>query len=85
MNFKASSKLSVKLTVDRILIFKEAPNVVYSGVTKVLGSPKDFEKNSENEFNSTEVDLSIPIEETLQFQEEKPDLVRQGTLKVVLG
>lgn len=46
----------------RVLVFKEPPVVIYSDINKMIGKPKDLEKNMENPENfSVDVDLTIPL------------------------
>ena len=51
-----------------MLVFKEVPELVYSGLTKTLGKAKELEKNIEDPsyFNS-DIDISIPVEETSEY------------------
>lgn len=48
-----------------MLVFKEAPELVYTGLTRQVGKARELEKNMEElaYFNS-DINLSIPIEET---------------------
>jgi hypothetical protein len=57
------------LTINRVLVFKEAPELVYSGLTKTLGKAKELEKNLEDPscFDS-DIDINIPVEETQEYQ-----------------
>jgi hypothetical protein len=50
------------------LVFKEAPELIYTGLTKTIGKPRDLEKNIEDEayFNSG-INISIPVEDTQEF------------------
>lgn len=52
------------------MIFKESPELVYSGLKRKIGSPVDYEKNEANPeiFDKNDVDLTVPIEETFQHQ-----------------
>ena len=48
-----------------MLVFKEAPRIVFTGLTKALGAPRDLEKNLEDaRYFETTVDISIPHAET---------------------
>jgi hypothetical protein len=48
-----------------VLVFKEAPRIVFTGLTKALGAPRDLEKNLEDaRYFETTVDISIPHAET---------------------
>lgn len=51
-------------------MFREAPEIVYTGLSKNIGRPKDLEKNNEDPsyFNS-DVNLAIPVEDTKEYQE----------------
>ena len=42
---------------------------MYTGLTKILGKPREFEKNLEDTsyFEKEEVDISIPVDETSEF------------------
>ncbi len=46
----------------RILVFKEAPEVLFTGLTKTIGNPRDLSKNLEDPeyFNKENIDLTIP-------------------------
>jgi hypothetical protein len=45
----------------RVLVFKEAPRVVFTGLTKAIGSPRDLEKNLEDlQYFESAIDISIP-------------------------
>ena len=50
------------------MIFKESPELVYSGLKRKIGSPSDLEKNLANPeiFDKNDVDLVIPVEESAQ-------------------
>ena len=52
------------------MIFKESPELVYSGLKRKIGNPSDLEKNIANPeiFDKNDVELSIPVEETAQHQ-----------------
>lgn len=60
-----------ELKEKKILVFKEAPEILYTGLTKVLGHPNEFEKNGTEDFESTETDLSIPVNDTIEFIKNK--------------
>jgi len=34
-------------TVYRVMLFKEAPVLLYTGLTEVIGKPREYEKNVE--------------------------------------
>ena len=47
----------------RVLVLKEAPEVIYTGLTKVIGKPKELEKNLEvPKAFENDYDLTIPID-----------------------
>lgn len=54
--------------VYRVLVFREAPEIVYTGLTRAIGRAKELEKNLEDPaaFDS-EVNLGIPIEDTKEY------------------
>jgi hypothetical protein len=43
----AGSKLFITSTSHRVLVFKDAPRLVFSGLTKAIGAPRELEKNIE--------------------------------------
>ncbi len=59
----------------RVLVFKEAPKLVFTGLTKAIGQPREYEKNLENPaiFDQT-IDLSIPVETTNEFPKPKSNI-----------
>lgn len=51
-----------------MLVFKEVPEVIYTGLNKVIGKPRDHQKNVEEpEYFSSDIDTSIPVEETHEY------------------
>jgi hypothetical protein len=48
----------------RVLVFKEAPTLVYTGLIRTIGKPRDMEKNEEEGgyYFDSEIDISIPVE-----------------------
>lgn len=54
----------------RVLVFKEAPEVVYKGLTKIIGKPRELEKNIEDEsyFENKGFDINIPVEDSEEYQ-----------------
>ena len=54
----------------RILVFKDAPKLLFTGLTKDIGNPREYEKNvveGGDYFEKVEIDISIPLEETAQW------------------
>ena len=54
----------------RILVFKDAPKLLFTGLTKDIGNPREYEKNlveGDDYFQSVQIDISIPLEETAQW------------------
>lgn len=46
------------------------PEIIYSGLKRLIGSPKEIEKNLASEaYFDNEFDLQIPLSETLQYEE----------------
>jgi hypothetical protein len=42
-------------------VFKEAPRVVFSGLSRGIGSPRDLEKNLDDaKYFESAIDISIP-------------------------
>jgi len=50
-------------------VFKEVPEVLFTGLNKPIGKPRDLEKNTEDTsyFNNQGIDLTIPHRETEQY------------------
>ncbi len=64
--------------VYRVLVFKEAPVVVYTGLNKAIGKPRDMEKNNEEggKYFDSDFDISIPVHTTNEYKEvNQQDLV----------
>ena len=54
------------------MVFKEAPELLYSGLTKVIGKPRDLEKNlDETTYFDSNLDIVIPIEITKEYAVEE--------------
>jgi hypothetical protein len=50
------------------LVYKEAPQLVYTGLTAILGKPREYEKNEkEEQYFVNDNDINIPIETTNEF------------------
>lgn len=59
-----------------MLVFRDAPQLIYSGLSKTIGKPRELEKNMEDQsYFDSEMNLSIPVGETSQYQKPK-DFVR---------
>jgi hypothetical protein len=42
--------------------------LVYTGLTRTIGKPRDLEKNLEdNDYFDSGIDISIPVEETSEY------------------
>jgi len=50
--------------VCRVIIIKHAPELVVSGLDKVIGAPEDYNKNLEKGRFPTDLDLTIPRKRT---------------------
>jgi hypothetical protein len=51
------------------MVFREAPRIVFTGLTKTLGAPRDLEKNLEDaRYFETAVDITIPHGETNELK-----------------
>ena len=51
-------------------MFKEAPKILFTGLTKAIGSPREIEKNLEDtKYFDQQVDLKIPHNETNELKE----------------
>lgn len=54
--------------VNRVLVFKEAPEVIYTGLSKQVGKARELEKNEgDQQYFNTNVDIRIPVEETQEY------------------
>lgn len=58
----------------RVLVFKDAPILVYTGLTRVIGKPRDMEKIEEEngKYFDSDLDISIPIENTNEYKKTMP-------------
>ena len=64
--------------VVRILVFKDAPKLLFTGLTKDIGNPREYEKNlveGDCYFDKVDIDVSIPLEETSEWVTLNPLLV----------
>ena len=53
----------------RVLVFKEAPRLVFTGLTKAIGAPRDLEKNLEDtQYFESPLDITIPHAETIELK-----------------
>ena len=49
-------------------MFKEAPKVVLTGLTKVIGNPREFGINlNEEAYFSKDINITIPMDETNEY------------------
>lgn len=74
----------------RILVFKDAPKLLFTGLTRDIGNPREYEKNvveGDDYFENVEIDITIPIEETAQYITLGPILnqVSNSSLKKMAG
>ena len=56
--------------IFRILVFKDAPKLLFTGLTKDIGNPREYEKNlveGNDYFENVEIDMRIPLEETAEW------------------
>jgi hypothetical protein len=54
------------------LVFKEAPELIYTGLTKAIGKPRDLEKNlEETVYFDSKLDIEIPINNTHEYSAEE--------------
>ncbi len=54
----------------RVLVHKEAPIIVYTGLTKIIGKPRELEKNKEEQaYFESQFDFMIPVKDTHEFAE----------------
>lgn len=53
-----------------MLVFKSAPTLLFTGLTKQIGVPRDLEKNLEEPsyFEKADIDTSIPLSETKELK-----------------
>ncbi len=54
----------------RVLVFRDAPEIVYTGLGKQIGKARELEKNMEDpSFFNSDVNISIPVEETAEYKQ----------------
>lgn len=54
----------------RILVFKDAPKLLFTGLTRDIGNPREYEKNlveGDDYFDKVEINIKIPLEETSEW------------------
>lgn len=50
-------------------MFKDAPKILFSGLTKPIGEPRDIDKNLEQEdYFDKDIDITIPHGETTELK-----------------
>ena len=55
------------------MVFRDPPELVYSGLTKTIGKPRELEKNIEDmAYCDSDINISIPVEETAEYSNSKP-------------
>jgi hypothetical protein len=43
-------------------VFRSAPTVIYTGLNKEIGNPREMEKNNDNpDYFDSDINISIPI------------------------
>ena len=53
----------------RVMLFREQPKLIYTGLTEEIGKPREFEKNLEDEsYFQKCFDIKIPIYETTELR-----------------
>ena len=50
----------------RVLVMKQPPEIVYTGMHEVIGNPTDYSNNKQNNGFGRQVDLRIPTHKTDQ-------------------
>jgi hypothetical protein len=57
----ARSKHILYLKAYRVLVFKEAPRILFTGLTKAIGEPRDLDKNLESpDYFEKAINIDIP-------------------------
>jgi len=52
----------------KVFLFREAPSILYTGLSHRIGNPREYEKNvNDDETFSSTAGISIPLEETNEF------------------
>lgn len=67
-----SNSLDIIYNIEcRVLVFKEAPILIYSGLNRAIGKPRDMEKNNEEggKYFDSDFDISIPVEITNEYKQ----------------
>ena len=56
--------------VCRILVFRESPVLLFTGLEKDIGNPREYEKNvaeGEEYFEKVDIDIKIPLDQTNEW------------------
>ncbi len=65
----------------RVLVFKEVPEILYTGLSKVIGQPRDHQRNIEEpEYFNSDISISIPVEDTYEYAQFSAKLLVSLTL-----
>jgi hypothetical protein len=67
------------------LVFKEAPRLVFTGLSKALGAPRDLERNLDDaRYFESPVDISIPHAETNEMKAKPVVVVKPVAVAAVI-
>ena len=57
------------MTFIRVLVFREAPKIIFTGLTETIGAPRVLEKNLEDPvYFETPIDLTIIHSKTNEME-----------------
>lgn len=63
-----------------MLIFKEAPRILFTGLTKAIGEPRDLDKNIESpDYFEKDINIEIPHDETAELKSVQRNLASAMT------
>ena len=71
---KSHANFGAKINYDisfRILVFRESPVLLFTGLTKDIGNPREYEKNvaeGDDYFENVDININIPLEETNEWE-----------------
>ena len=70
--FSLAPNLILDFPSFRILVFRESPILLFTGLNKkCIGNPREYEKNvaeGDEYFEKVEIDMTIPLEETDEWE-----------------
>ena len=71
--------LLIVCACSRILVFKDAPKLLFTGLTRDIGNPREYEKNvveGDDYFDNVDINISIPLVETSEWLTLSPLIIQ---------